>query len=48
MGHTRERRGHAGFWWGNLRQREHFEHLGLDERMKMKWMFKKSDAKAWA
>ena len=51
MGHTRERRGLAGFWWGNLMQREHFEHLGLDEIIIIiiiKWMFKKLDAKVWA
>ena len=27
-----ERRGevHTGFWWGNLRQRDNFEDLGVD------------------
>jgi hypothetical protein len=48
MERTSERRGHAGFWWGNLRRREHFEHLGIDARIIIKWMFKKFDAKTWA
>jgi hypothetical protein len=41
-------RGHAGFWLGNLRQRQHFEHLGLEERVIIKRMFKKLDVKVWA
>jgi hypothetical protein len=48
MGHTRERRGLAGFLWGNLVQREHFGHLDLDEIVIIKWMFKKLGAKVWA
>jgi hypothetical protein len=30
-----------GFWWGNLRGRNHFEDLGLDGRIILKWIFKK-------
>jgi hypothetical protein len=30
-----------GFWWGNLRKRNHFEDLGLDGRIILKWIFKK-------
>jgi hypothetical protein len=37
---------HTEFWWRNLREREHFEHLGIDERITLKLMCKKSDAKA--
>jgi hypothetical protein len=48
MGHTKERRVHTRFWWGNMRHKEHFEHLGLDERVIIKWMLKKLDAKTWA
>jgi hypothetical protein len=29
------------FWWENLRERDHFENLGLDGRTKSKWIFKK-------
>jgi len=31
----------TGFWWGNLRERNHFEDLGLDRRIILKWIFKK-------
>ena len=27
---------HAGFWWGNLREREHLEDVGVDERIILK------------
>jgi hypothetical protein len=37
---------HAGFWWGNLREGDHVEDPGLDERLKLKWIFEKSDG-AW-
>jgi len=23
---------HTGFWWGNARERDHLEDLGVDER----------------
>jgi hypothetical protein len=36
-----ERRGPPGFWWENLRKRDHFEDLGLDGRMILKWIFNK-------
>jgi hypothetical protein len=33
---------HKGFWWGNLRKRDHFEDLGINVRI-LKWIFKKCD-----
>jgi hypothetical protein len=30
-----------GFWWGNLRERNHFKDLGIDGRIVLKWIFKK-------
>jgi len=36
-----ERMLHAGFWWGNLRGSDHFKELGIDERIILKWIFKK-------
>ena len=30
----------TGFWWGNLRERDHSEDLGLDGRIIIKWTFK--------
>jgi hypothetical protein len=32
---------HAGFWSGNLRERDHFVDLGMDGRIILKWFFKK-------
>jgi len=35
------RRGvHTGFWWGNLRERDHREDIGIDGRIILKWNFK--------
>jgi hypothetical protein len=32
---------HTGFWWGNLRERDHLEDLSVDERIILKCLFKK-------
>jgi hypothetical protein len=32
---------HTGFRWGNLRERNHLEDLGVDERIILKWLFEK-------
>jgi len=29
---------HTGFWWGDLRERDHLEEPGLDERIILKWI----------
>ena len=35
---------HRKFWWGDLRERNHFENLDVLARMIiLKWMFKKWD-----
>jgi hypothetical protein len=31
---------HAGFWWGNLRERDHLEGLGIDGRIILEWTLK--------
>jgi len=31
---------HRGLWWGNPRERDHFEYLGIDGRIKLKCVFK--------
>jgi len=36
-----------GFWWGNLRQRDHLEDRGVDERIILRWIFKKLDVGEW-
>jgi hypothetical protein len=33
----------AGFWWGDLREKDHLECLGIDGRVTLKWIFKKWD-----
>jgi hypothetical protein len=32
---------HTTFWWGNLSGRDHLEDLGVDERLILKWVFKR-------
>jgi hypothetical protein len=31
---------HAGFLLGDLRERDHFENLGVDGRIILKWIFR--------
>jgi hypothetical protein len=33
----------TGFWWGNLREEDHLEDTGVDERIILKWIFDKWD-----
>jgi len=33
----------TGFWWGNLRERDHLEDPGIDGRIKIKWIIKNLD-----
>jgi hypothetical protein len=32
---------HIGFWWGNMRERDHLEDSGIDGRVILNWIFKK-------
>ena len=32
---------HTGFWWGNLRDREHMEDPSVDGRIILRWIFRK-------
>ena len=33
----------TGFWWGNLREGDHLEEPGVDGRIILRWIFRKSD-----
>jgi hypothetical protein len=37
----------TGLWSGDLRERDDIEHLGIDGRIILKWIFKKWDGEAW-
>jgi len=38
---------HAGFCWGNLRERDHFGDPGVDGRIILRWIFRKWDVGVW-
>jgi len=33
--------GYTGFWWGNLRERDHWGDPDVDGRIILRWIFKK-------
>jgi hypothetical protein len=35
------------FWWGNLRERDHLEEPGVDERITLRWIFRKWEVREW-
>jgi hypothetical protein len=35
------------FWWGNLREINHLEELGVDRRIILRWIFRKWDVDVW-
>jgi len=38
---------YTGFWWGNLRERDHLGDPGLDGRMMLRWTFRKWYVGVW-
>ena len=34
---------YTGFWWGNLRERDHLGKQGVDRRIILRWIFRKRD-----
>jgi hypothetical protein len=38
----------TGFWWGNLRQRDHLGDPAVDGRIILRWIFRKRDVGAWS
>ena len=39
-------RGVHGFWWGNLRERDHWRDPDVDGRILLRWIFRKWDVRA--
>jgi hypothetical protein len=37
------REAYAYFWWGNLREKDHLEDIGIDGRIILRWIFRKWD-----
>jgi hypothetical protein len=37
----------VGFWWGNLRKRDHWGYPGVDGGIILGWIFRKWDVKVW-
>jgi len=38
---------YTGFWWGNLRERNHLEDTGVGRTIILRWIFRKWDVGAW-
>ena len=38
---------YTGFWWGNVREREHFEDPGVDGRIILRLIFRTWDVRLW-
>jgi hypothetical protein len=36
---------YTGFWWGNLRERDHLEDTDLNGRKILRWIFRKRDVR---
>jgi len=39
------RKAYTGFWWGNLRGRDHLGDPGVDGRVILRWIFRKWDVR---
>jgi hypothetical protein len=43
----RQERCTKGFCWGDLRESDYFEDIGIDGRIILKWIFNKWNVAAW-
>jgi hypothetical protein len=41
----RTRKACTGFWWENLRERDHWRDPGVDGRIILRWIFRKYDVR---
>jgi hypothetical protein len=39
--------GCTGFWWGNLRDKDHLGNPGVDGRIILRWIFRKWEVGVW-
>ena len=42
-----EGKDYTGFWWGNLRERDHLVDPGIDGRIILRWIFRRCDVGEW-
>jgi len=38
---------YTGFWWGKVRERDHWGDLGVHGRIILRWIFRKWDVGVW-
>jgi hypothetical protein len=38
---------HTGFWWGNVKERNHLEDRGVEGRIILKWITRMWDGRIW-
>jgi hypothetical protein len=38
---------YTGFWWENLREKDHLGDSGIDLRMELRWICRKYDEGVW-
>ena len=38
---------YTGFWWGNVRERDHLVDACADGRITLRWFFRKCDVGVW-
>jgi hypothetical protein len=46
-GHVARMGERTDFWWGNLKERDHWEDPGVDGMIILRWIFRKWDGGVW-